>query len=660
MKRDTVVSIYSWTVAALGAALLLAQTSASPGFLAQLPWIVLFILLCSALEFVAVPMTSGVWITFDFVLVFFVYLRFGYLVAAWTASLGTVLGQIRRRRPARRVAFVPAQFVLAVFAMDWAFRSVTGIPHIVSGGLPLSILPALFLSAFVYALVNNIFIELYVGMEKPQPLRGLLGTTFYDMLTVLFLALLTILGAAVFDEAGWPGLIVYIIPFPFIVWSLFTLVGSTAISEEQSRRGKTVSLAAVTEAVEMLILIFCLGTLTTVIYLVHDWPHGLFFLIAGLAVTGLFLFGAFLMRAFVRKRIALPTSQVVAQLREMARGSGDLSVRIPITTRDEIGELAGSMNAFVDRMAGIVRDVKDQAERMASSAEELASSAQEMSATAEEIASTAEETSRGARAQVDGVKQAIQGVDAIEKTVGEVSGRAEEGARLAQEAAQRALQGGSAVEEMVSHFALIEEAVRNLAVMIEGQARHTAEITKITHLLTSIASKINLLSLNAAIEAARAGEAGKSFAVVAEEMKTLAAGSQNSAKEIGSLIEAIEEETRKVQASMQAGQEQVGSGREVVEQARLRLAEIVTLAAGTAKAIASNYESFEKERGEVGAIVRAMQAISKVTDETAVRMEQATAATQESTATSQEVAKTAQEVSRTAEELKGLVGKFKV
>jgi len=660
MKRDTVVSIYAWTVAALGAALLLAQSFASPGFLADLPWIVLFILLCTGLEFVAVPLTSGVWITFDFVLVFFVYIRFGYLAAAWTASLGTVVGQIFRKRPARRVAFIPAQFVLSVFAMDWVFRSVSGISHVASGGLPLSILPVLFLAAFVYSLVNNIFVPLYVALEKPQSLKGILATIFYDLATVLFLALLTILGAAVFDEAGWVGLLVYLIPFPFIVWSLFTLVGSASISEELVRRGKTVSLSSVTEAVEMLILIFCLGVLVTVLYFVRQWTPNLFFTIGGLAVTGLFLVGAFLMRAFVRKRIALPTSRVVAQLRDMARGSGDLSVRIPITTRDEIGELASSMNEFVDRMAMIVRDVKDQAERMASSAEELASSAQEMSATAEEIASTAEETSRGARAQVDGVKQAIGAVDVIEKTVGEVSGRAETGTHLAQEVAKRAGEGGESVQEMVSHFALIEEAVRNLAVMIEGQARHTAEITKITHLITTISTKTNLLSLNAAIEAARAGEQGKSFAVVAEEIKTLAQGSQNSAKEIGSLIEAIEEETRKVRASMQAGQERVGGGREVVEQARSRLLEIVSLAADTAKASLENYESFQREKEEVASIVKAMQAISKVTDETAVRMEEATAATQQSTATSQEVAKTAQEVARTAEELKMLVRKFKV
>lgn len=660
MKRDTLVSIFAWTVAAIGVVLLLAHSLSSPDFLSKLPWIVLFVLLITLIDRASVPMTSGVWITFDFVLVFFAYIRFGTLVAAWAASLGTVYGQIHRKRPARRVAFVPAQFVLAVFAMDWAFRSLTGISHVVAAGLSVGILPALFFSAFVYSLVNNIFISLYVGMETPQPLSGILQTTFYDLLTVLFLALLTILGAAVFGEAGWAGLIVYIIPFPFIVWSLFTLVGSTAISQEHVRRGKTISLAAVTEAVEMLILIFSLGTLTTIIFLVHDWPRALLFLIAGLAVTGLFLIGAFLMRAFVRKRIALPTSQVVAQLREMARGSADLSVRIPITTRDEIGELAAGMNEFVDRLAGIVRDVKDQAERMASSAEELASSAQEMSATAEEITSTAEDTSRGARSQVDGVKQAIRAVDAIQETVGEVSGRAQEGARLAQEAAQRAEQGGNAVEEMVSHFGLIEEAVRNLAIMIESQARHTAEITKITHLLTSIASKTNLLSLNASIEAARAGEAGKSFAVVAEEIKNLAQRSQNSAKEIGSLIEAIEEGTRKVGASMQAGQERVGSGREVVEHARARLSEIVTLAAGTAKTIAENYEAFETEKSEVQAIMAAMQAISKVTDETAVRMEEATAATQQSTATSQEVARAAQEVARAAEELKVLVGKFKV
>lgn len=660
VKRDTLISMYAWTVAAIGVALLLVQSFGSLEFLPNLPWIVLFVLLTTLIEFVAVPMTSGVWITFDFALIFFVYIRFGCLVAAWTASLGTVIGQIRRRRPARRVAFVPGQFVIAVLAMDWAFRFMSGIPHVDSGAFPLRFIPALLFSAFVYCLVNNAFIELYVGLEKPQPLRSLLSTTLYDMLTVLFLALLTILGTAVLQEAGWIGLLVYLIPFPFIVWSLFALVSSTAISEELVSRGKAVSLASVIQAVEMLILIFCLGASTTVFFFVRHWPPGMFFLIGGLTVTGLFLLGAFLMRTFVRQRIALPTSQVVSQLREMALGFGDLSRRIPITTRDEIGELAGSMNEFVERLATIVKEVKDQAEKMATSAEELASSAEEMSATAQEITATAEETSRGARQQVEGVKQAIRAVDVIQDTVREVSVRAQGDAQLSQDVSLRAQEGGKAVEEMVSRFALIEEAVRNLALMIEGQARQTAEITKITQVITTIASKTNLLALNAAIEAARAGEAGKSFTVVAEEIKGLAQRSQASAKEISSLIEAIEEETKKVHSSMQAGQERVGSGREVVELARQHLSEIVALATGTAKTTSENYESFEREKAEVQAIVTAMQAISKVTDETAARMEEATAATQEATATSQEVAKTTQEVARAAEELKVLVGKFKV
>lgn len=658
MKRDTVVSIFAWIVAALGAVLLFSQSLGVPEFFSLIPWIVLFIVLATLLEFVAVAMPSGSWITFDFALVFFVYLQFGYLATIWTASLGTLYGQIHRQRPLRRVAFIPAQFVLAVLAMDWTFQALGG--HRGGGLLSLANLPILFCSAFVYSLVNNLFLSLYVGLERPQPLRGILQTSFYDILTVLFLALIAMLGAVVILEAGWIGLLVYLIPFPFILWALFTLVGSAAGARQEGRTGRKTSLAAVTEAVEMLILIFSLGSLVAILYLVRSWPPAMFFLVVGMAVTILFLVGAFLMRTFVRRRIAIPTSEVVARLREMALGGGDLSRRIPISTRDEIGELAGSMNEFVERLSGIVQDVKDQAERMASSSEELASSAEEMSATAEEITSTAEDTSRGARQQVEGVKQAIKAVDEIQGTVGVVSERAEEGAALAQDVARKAEEGGRAVEEMVSHFALIEEAVRNLAVMIESQARHTAEITKITQMITAIASKTNLLSLNAAIEAARAGEAGKSFAVVAEEIKNLAQRSQNSAKEIGNLIEAIDEETKKVRTSMQAGQERVGSGREVVELAKVRLQEIVTLAVSTAKAITENYESFEKEKSEVLAIVGAMQAISKVTDETAVRMEEATAATEESTATSQEVAKTAQEVARAAEELKVLVGKFKV
>jgi methyl-accepting chemotaxis protein len=195
-----------------------------------------------------------------------------------------------------------------------------------------------------------------------------------------------------------------------------------------------------------------------------------------------------------------PLGQVVAGLREIAEGQGDLTKRLDVPRQDEIGELAGWFNTFIDKLHGIVGEVKGITGQVAGAAQHLAAGSGQFSSGAQEQASSLEETSAS-----------LEQMNASITQTAEHSGQMEQ---MALKGAQVAEHSGQAVAETV-------DAMQTIAAKIS--------------IIEEIVYQTNLLALNAAIEAARAGEHGRGFAVVAAEVRKLAERSQAEAQEIGGL-----------------------------------------------------------------------------------------------------------------------------
>lgn len=203
---------------------------------------------------------------------------------------------------------------------------------------------------------------------------------------------------------------------------------------------------------------------------------------------------------WVTRSITRPVNIAVSVANQLA--NGDLSTRIEVTSRDEVGQLLVAMQNMVSKLAQIIGDVRGAATALSSASEEVSATAQSLSQGSSEQAASVEETS----ASVEQMSASInQNTENAKITDG-----------MASKASREAEEGGRAVKETVQAMKIIAEKVG---------------------IIDDIAYQTNLLALNAAIEAARAGEHGKGFAVVASEVRKLAERSQVAAQEIGEVAQ---------------------------------------------------------------------------------------------------------------------------
>ena len=203
--------------------------------------------------------------------------------------------------------------------------------------------------------------------------------------------------------------------------------------------------------------------------------------------------------------------------------AGDLTKRIDISSRDEIGELAKSFNDFVDRLHGMIQSIAENAQQVASASEQLSATSQQISANSEETSTQASVVSHATQQVSHNLQGVSTGAGEMTSTIQSIASSAHESAKVAQNAVQTAQSANTTVAKL-------------------GDS--SAEIGEVIKVITSIAQQTNLLALNATIEAARAGEAGKGFAVVANEVKELAKQTAEATEDISRKISAIQTDTK--------------------------------------------------------------------------------------------------------------------
>lgn len=220
--------------------------------------------------------------------------------------------------------------------------------------------------------------------------------------------------------------------------------------------------------------------------------------------------------------------------REMA--SGNLNSQINVTSRDELGDMAHSFNSMADHVRGLIRVVTSNSESTAQSAHDV-----------EILASQSNEM---VRAQLEETRSINHSISAVTESSHDVAHEADHASEAAKIADQVAREGQVLVQDALKDFDALTKTIDQSTVMVENLALQSEGVTTILEVIKSIASQTNLLALNAAIEAARAGEQGRGFAVVADEVRTLAQRSHESTEEIDQVLGAIKNSVDQVVNSM--------------------------------------------------------------------------------------------------------------
>ncbi|MCG5526431.1 methyl-accepting chemotaxis protein [Ectothiorhodospira haloalkaliphila] len=330
--------------------------------------------------------------------------------------------------------------------------------------------------------------------------------------------------------------------------------------------------------------------------------------------------------------IVTPLKATTAHLQAIAEGDGDLTQRLPVQGRDEVADLSRAFNGFADRVHGLVKQA-------------VGASAQ-LAAAAEELSATSGETRQQVRNQQSEVEQVATAMNEMAATVQEVARNASEAASTTRSTDEQSREGTQEVERTIETIRALAHQVEESAEVIGTVSADSDEIGKVLDVIRGIAEQTNLLALNAAIEAARAGEQGRGFAVVADEVRTLASRTQASTNEVQEMIERLQSGAARAVKSMGEGRTKAQAGVEQAARAGESL-QVISRSIGTLNDMNAQIASAAEEQSAVAEEVnRNVVNISDGSEQTAAGAEQITAASEE--------------LARLAADLQHRVGSFKV
>ena len=282
-------------------------------------------------------------------------------------------------------------------------------------------------------------------------------------------------------------------------------------------------------------------------------------------IYGAALLASFLMAAFsasVGLGITRPLGAVIGQLQEMTAGNADLTQRIAITRHDESGRLAEAFNGFLANLQGVIGHVRKCSTNVAQAAFDIRIRADEMTRGAENVASEASTVATAG--------------EEMAATAGVIASNCQMAAESSRTTRAFAKDGGSVVQTTITVMSQIARQVDASATTVAVLGERSDQIGAIIGTIEDIADQTNLLALNAAIEAARAGEQGRGFAVVADEVRSLAERTTRATKEITGMIKSIQQETLGAVDAMNRGVAGVKQGTDEAARSGESLGQILT------------------------------------------------------------------------------------
>lgn len=245
-------------------------------------------------------------------------------------------------------------------------------------------------------------------------------------------------------------------------------------------------------------------------------------------VSMLLIIAMVVMNVFVLRSIRVPLARFTSAMNNIAKGEGDLTQRLPVAGSDELTGIASDFNTFIGQIQAVVQETQ--------------TTVTQLSSLSQEVNSICDQTSGLAQDQLQQTDLAATASNEMSLTIQEVAANAERAAESAKEAEDNAKQGMQVMQSTQQQILALASETQQSSQIIQTLQHETEKIGSVLEVIRGIAEQTNLLALNAAIEAARAGEQGRGFAVVADEVRTLASRSHQSTEEINSMISHLQQQ----------------------------------------------------------------------------------------------------------------------
>ena len=332
------------------------------------------------------------------------------------------------------------------------------------------------------------------------------------------------------------------------------------------------------------------------------------------------------------KLIADSVLAVNDKVDDIARGEGDLVSRLPVTSHDELGKLSRSVNRLLEKLQVLVKQLFGDVDVLSHSTSSL-----------RDIAGRVDSISESQRAQLASLVTAFH---EINQAIHDISNHAQLTSDQTHAAQSCADKGMGLLNRNVEMNQQLSSSIQDAASMVARLADESEKITSVLDVIRGIAEQTNLLALNAAIEAARAGEQGRGFAVVADEVRTLASRTQRSTEDIQQMIASLKQGVQSAVQAMERGSNQMGETLGMAAQTRDALGEIQQM---VSKVMDMNFQ-----------IASATEEQSSVMDEVNRNVSELNSLTEEGAALSASVMTAGHELDQVAQQLSGRVRQFKV
>ena len=345
---------------------------------------------------------------------------------------------------------------------------------------------------------------------------------------------------------------------------------------------------------------------------------------------------------------------------EIARGDGDLTMRIDVKTADELGQLGKSFNEFIDKLMNTISIVKANSINLAERTSNMELAIEQANSIVESSVKDIEVVSYGIHQNAKSAENTAQGLIEMEKGISIVSTASADIMNDSKGVFKAAKAGVEKMNNAVISINQVKDSSDNIQLVMSALNDTTQRVNEITSVISSIAEQTNLLALNASIESARAGEYGKGFAVVAEEVRKLAEESKSSTARITSLVNEIGNRTTDALETVENEHKVVEESVNLVQDASLEFDNILTLIEKLSNGLNKISEAVGRQVEISHEMTDAMKSLSDNSSVSADASEDVTSRMQEQVATFEEIGSGLTELANMANELKTTTDVFKV